>query len=89
LKEYLQWRCSTSLGRFLLALIGGLRQGLALGLTNFCKSQPNLLKVAESQVQVEANNTAIKNIKRTARGYRNPANYKSVILLRSAVRTAA
>ncbi|MDQ0618249.1 hypothetical protein QFZ33_002273 [Arthrobacter globiformis] len=35
---------------------------------------------------VEANNTAIKNIKRTARGYRN---YKSVILLRSAVRTAA
>ncbi|MFE4541560.1 transposase [Arthrobacter sp. NPDC056727] len=24
--------------------------------------------------KVEANNTAIKNIKRTARGYRNPAN---------------
>ncbi|WPU08589.1 transposase [Pseudarthrobacter oxydans] len=39
--------------------------------------------------KVEANNTAIKNIKRTARGYRNPANYKSIILLRSAVRTAA
>ncbi len=39
--------------------------------------------------KVEANNTAIKNIKRTARGYRNPANYKSVILLRSAVRRAA
>lgn len=39
--------------------------------------------------KVEANNTAIKNIKRTARGYRNVANYKSVILLRSAVRTAA
>ncbi|WP_256249594.1 transposase [Pseudarthrobacter sp. R1] len=39
--------------------------------------------------KVEANSTAIKNIKRTARGYRNPANYKSVILLRSAVRTAA
>lgn len=39
--------------------------------------------------KVEANNTAIKNIKRSARGYRNPANYKSVILLRSAVRTAA
>lgn len=39
--------------------------------------------------KVEANNTAIKNIKRTARGYRNPANYKSVILLRSAARTAA
>jgi transposase len=39
--------------------------------------------------QGRSNNTAIKNIKRTARGYRNPANYKSVILLRSAARTAA
>jgi transposase len=39
--------------------------------------------------KVEANNTSIKNIKRTARGYRNAANYKSVILLRSAFRTAA
>lgn len=39
--------------------------------------------------KVEANNTAIKTIKRTARGYRNPANYKSVILLTSAARTAA
>jgi hypothetical protein len=34
--------------------------------------------------KVEANNTGI--IKRTARGYRNPGNYKSVILMRSAVR---
>ncbi|MFF1251243.1 ISL3 family transposase [Pseudarthrobacter sp. NPDC058329] len=39
--------------------------------------------------KVEANNTAIKNIKRTARVYRNAANYKSVILLRSAIRMAA
>jgi transposase len=39
--------------------------------------------------KIGANNTVIKNIKRTARGYRNAANYKSVILLRSAVRTAA
>ncbi|WP_426763928.1 transposase [Pseudarthrobacter sp. 1G09] len=39
--------------------------------------------------KVEANNTAIKNTKRTARGYRNAVNYKSVVLLRSAVRTAA
>jgi transposase len=39
--------------------------------------------------KVEANNTSIKNIKRTARGYRNAANYKSVILMRSAARTAA
>jgi transposase len=39
--------------------------------------------------KVEANNTGIKHIKRTARGYRNPGNYKSIILMRSAVRTAA
>jgi transposase len=39
--------------------------------------------------KVEATHTGIKHIKRTARGYRNPANYKSVILMRSAVRTAA
>ncbi|AOY70098.1 transposase [Arthrobacter sp. ZXY-2] len=39
--------------------------------------------------KVEANNTAIKNIKPTARGYRNAANYNSVIPLRNAVRTAA
>jgi hypothetical protein len=39
--------------------------------------------------KVEANNTAIKNFKRTARGYRNPGNYKSAILMRSAARTAA
>lgn len=29
--------------------------------------------------KVEATNTAIKNIKRTSHGYRNPANYKSAI----------
>jgi transposase len=39
--------------------------------------------------KVEANNTGIKQIKRTARGYRNAGNYKSVILMTSAVRTAA
>jgi hypothetical protein len=41
------------------------------------------------KVLVEANNTGIKHIKRTARGYRNPGNYKSHILMRSVVRTAA
>lgn len=39
--------------------------------------------------KVDANNTAIKHIKRTARGYRNAGNYKSIILMTSAVRTAA
>jgi transposase len=48
-----------------------------------------LIITGATTVKVEANNTAIKNIKRTARGYRNAANYRSVILLRSAVRTAA
>lgn len=38
--------------------------------------------------KVKANNTAIKNIKRTAQD-RNPAAYKSVILLRRAALTAA
>ena len=39
--------------------------------------------------KVEANNTSIKHIKRTARGYRNSDNYKSVIVMRSAVWTVA
>ena len=39
--------------------------------------------------KVEAKNTGIKHIKRTARGYRNAVNYKSIILTISAVRTAA
>lgn len=39
--------------------------------------------------KVEANNPAIKHIKRTARSYRNPNNYTSVVLLRSAARTTA
>lgn len=39
--------------------------------------------------KVEANNTAIKNIKRTGRGFTNSTNYKTRILLRSVARTAA
>lgn len=39
--------------------------------------------------KVEVNNTGIKHIKRTACGYRNPANCKSIILMRSVVRSAA
>jgi transposase len=37
----------------------------------------------------EAANTSIKDIKRTGRGYRNPAHYNARILLASAARTAA
>lgn len=39
--------------------------------------------------KVETNNTNVKHIKRTVRGYHNPNNYTSVILLRSAARTTA
>jgi transposase len=48
-----------------------------------------LIVTGATTAKVEANNTAIKHIKRTARGYRNPDNYKSRILLRSAARMAA
>ena len=39
--------------------------------------------------RTEAANTSIKNIKRTRRGFRNPANYKAHIPLRSAAKRAA
>lgn len=47
-----------------------------------------LIVTGATTAKVEANNTAIKNIKRTGRGFVNSANYKSRILLRSAARTA-
>ncbi|MDP9820824.1 transposase [Nocardioides massiliensis] len=40
-----------------------------------------------TNARTEAANTSIKQIKRTGRGYRNPAHYQSRILLRSARRT--
>lgn len=48
-----------------------------------------LIVTGATTAKVEANNTAIKNIKRTGRGFRNPENYRSRILLRSAAQTAA
>ena len=48
-----------------------------------------LIVTGATTAKVEANNTGIKHIKRTARGYRNAGNYKSVFLMRSAARTAA
>lgn len=38
--------------------------------------------------KVEANNTSIKHIKRTGRGFTNSSNYTTRIMLRSAARTA-
>lgn len=48
-----------------------------------------LLATRVTTAKVEAANTMIKNIKRIARGFRNPTNYQSRILLRSAARTVA
>lgn len=48
-----------------------------------------LLATRVTTAKVEAANTMIKNIKRIARGFRNPDNYQARILLRSAARTVA
>ena len=42
-----------------------------------------------TNARTEAANTGIKQIKRTGRGYRNPAHYQARILLTSAARRAA
>jgi transposase len=42
-----------------------------------------------TNARTEAANTGIKHIKRTGRGYRNPAHYQARILLSSAARRAA
>jgi transposase len=48
-----------------------------------------LIVTGVTNARTEAANTGIKQIKRTARGYRNAANYRTRILLASAARTAA
>ena len=48
-----------------------------------------LIVTGATTAKVESNNTAIKHIKRTGRGFTNARNYKTRILLRSAARTAA
>jgi transposase len=48
-----------------------------------------LVVTGVTNARTEAANTGIKQIKRTGRGYRNPAHYKARILLASAARTAA
>ena len=48
-----------------------------------------LIVTGATTAKVEAANTGIKNIKRTGRGFRNPTNYKTRILLTSAARSAA
>jgi transposase len=48
-----------------------------------------LIATRVTNARTEAANTAIKHIKRTGRGYRNPARYQARILLTSAARRAA
>ena len=48
-----------------------------------------LIVTGVTNARTEAANTGIKQIKRTGRGYRNPASYRARILLASAARTAA
>lgn len=48
-----------------------------------------LIITGVTNARTEAANTAIKNIKRTGRGFRNEHNYRTRILLASAAKTAA
>jgi transposase len=48
-----------------------------------------LIEHRVTNARTEAANTGIKHIKRTGRGYRNPAHYQARILLTSAARRAA
>jgi transposase len=47
-----------------------------------------LIITGATTAKVEANNTAIKHLKRTGRGFVNSRNYTTRIMLRSAARTA-
>ena len=48
-----------------------------------------LITYRVTNARTEAANTSVKHIKRTGRGYRNPAHYQARILLTSAARRAA
>lgn len=48
-----------------------------------------LVVTGVTNARTEAANTSIKQLKRTGRGYRNPAHYRARILLASAARSAA
>lgn len=48
-----------------------------------------LIATGATNARTEAANTTIKHIKRTGRGFRNAANYRARILLRSAAKSAA
>ncbi|MCA1693631.1 MAG: ISL3 family transposase [Actinobacteria bacterium] len=58
-------------------------------LTDWWPAIEVLLVTGVTNARTEAANTTIKHIKRTGRGYRNPAHYRARILLASAARRAA
>lgn len=47
------------------------------------------IETRATNAKTETGNVTIKNIKRTGRGYRSPANYGSRIMLNNAARSAA
>jgi transposase len=62
---------------------------LATTITAWWPAVEVLIVTGVTNARTEAANTGIKNLKRTGRGYRNAAHYKTRILLASAARTAA
>ncbi len=48
-----------------------------------------LVVTGVTNARTEAANTNIKHLKRTGRGFRNPANYRARFLLASTAKTAA
>jgi transposase len=58
-------------------------------ITNWWPAIEVLLVTGVTNARTEAANTTIKQIKRTGRGYRNPAHYRARILLASAAKRAA
>ncbi|AIY00840.1 transposase [Arthrobacter sp. PAMC 25486] len=52
------------------------------------KESEVLIVTGATTGKVEANNTSIKHIKRTGRGFVNSTNYTTRIMLRSAAQTA-
>lgn len=54
-----------------------------------CTDTLSFIAAVATTAKAGANNTTTRNIKRAGRGYRNPWNYRSRILMVSAARTAA
>lgn len=62
---------------------------LWLTINKWWKEIEVLLVTDATTAKVEANNTAIKRIKRTGRGFVNSWNYTTRVMLRSAARITA